>query len=307
MNCSKANIEPFCVYYKAHESLNNLVKIASASLDLLKPLTERPDGLDQLNKVVQRTTEPWGPIWHNNVGVLREDAVAYLAGLAVVHSLSAFEHFLTFAKAECDRWNAVNGRPAVNGTWRNDDGDITLSQLYAMFGWSRAPIEPYEALFRFIQECRNCMVHRDGRASQGLCATAESVSLRECLANWPFSRENKHLPDLPNIVGGDQIVFAPKHAILSSATCYRIVEEVNSQIVRDLSDDGMVYMAAFHSLIDVQHPARLPNHRSPEKAVMQFLQSRYRVSDVDQEQVIASLRKLNVWEKVRKRHSEVYG
>jgi hypothetical protein len=307
MNLDTAHAEPICVYYKAHEALNNLVKITTAGLDYIRQITDLPDGLDQLNAIVRKTTEPWGPIGHSNVNKLRTEAIAYLAGLAVVHCYSAFDLFLTDTKAECDRWDSVRATTYMTGTCRDGEGNISLPKLYEMYNWNIASIQRFVPLFRYFQECRNCIAHRDGLASGGLCKIAEGTDLQECIANWPFSKANTHLPSLPAFNAGDPIVLAPKHSILASANCYRIAEDIDRNLIRYLDTKGMVSMATHYALFAEQHQSRLRNHRTPEAAVMYFLVNRYSVKGADQQKVKALLVSMDLWNGVLTKYSELYG
>ncbi len=153
-------------------------------------------------------------------------------------------------------------------------------KLYEEFGWPASALSELP-LFEYFAWARNCIVHRSGRASKGLNQYAESASLKRCFDDWNNwnngLRKGRRLPPLPLLTPGDELPFVPKHAILASEVCRRIAVDGNQRLVNLLGIEGIVNMAAYHSILSDGSARANARKKTPEATLNHILVTRYRV------------------------------
>jgi hypothetical protein len=307
MNFSDAIAEPFVNYIEFHNAFNRSVKVATAALHGLIRDTETEAGIARVGELIRDCGEPWGAMRFRNPKRFIEDSVPHIASLWVVRVFSAFEWFLVQTNAEVDRWNS-RAQKVESGEMRDEHGDISLNKLYQAHGWDQAGIAGLRQSFGFFQELRNCVAHRGGLASIGLAGKAISAELQQELSKPLSSSRKSPRPTkqmtLPAVTLRQLVPTRPRDAILASAVCFRIAEDVNRRLVEKLQEDGIVNMAAFHAVLAAEHPARKRNHKLPEVAINDFL-FRYKMRGIKSVRTIAVLKDLGIWKRVRDRHGEV--
>jgi hypothetical protein len=190
----------------------------------------------------------------------------------------------------------VNSSPSPSP---NNDGHVggRLAPLVDKLGWDINPIAFLLPLFHYFTSARNCIVHRSARANEELVKYSQSPELSKCVAHWPVDR-GKALPSLPSVETNREIPFLPRHLILASEVCYRAAKQLNSQLTSFLGVDGIVYMAAYHSLLaDEVIPTNAK--KSADRVINFVLDKRYRIQKPEAAEIIAILKRLGKWQRCR--------
>ena len=164
--------------------------------------------------------------------------------------------------ASSPRWRTFALEPSQSTTGTRDFRESPLSlsrtkttrrdcsprKLYYATGWNTDVIERHYPVYDYFSKVRNCIAHRSGRASNDLVSSASSLPLERCLATWHGSAK-KTLPDLPALKVDEDVAVLPRHVILAKEACQRIAKDTNAKLVQFLGVDGMVFLAAYHSLL----------------------------------------------------------
>lgn len=296
MNVSHANTEPFFLFHCFNEEFNRNMRIAVGALGVVTRMKSK-GGKKQVLKL-PTLGEPWGnhTLWKN---VAREipGTKRFLSQVGIVRVFSAFEDFLVGAKAEFDR----------NAHLRGLEGARIASQdlpvFYSELGWDDKAIKPLTPLFDYFVVIRNCIAHQSGRANGTLVELDVSQNLKKCSRSWR-SKRNKKLPRLPAVTLGTEIPLLPRHAVLAAEVCYRIALDVNEKLRESLGTEGLVYMAAYHSLLsDDRIPTR--GRKLPESLINLVLTERYRI-DLDKTEVIAILKSIGKWAEYRETFEKLF-
>jgi hypothetical protein len=307
MNIAQANTEPFYRFHRFHEDFNRNTKVAFGALESLRrsssqdqatqaPLTKLPTG-----------EEPWGveTKWRSLSTIILKSN-QFLSQMGLVRVASAFEDFLINTKAEYDRHTSIAGRApaaALDVTEEQDTGE-QLSRLCKQLHWDITPIAYLLPVLQYFTIASNCIVHRSGRASEALVALANSPDFLRCLSHWP-SDNGKPLPALPTAELSRDISFLPRHAILASDVCYRAAKHLNRTLCQILSQEGIVYMAAYHALLaDDRVPTRA--WRSPVHIVNAALGDRYHIPDLDPFETATILKQTGKWSQCVKKYNALY-
>jgi hypothetical protein len=182
--------------------------------------------------------------------------------------------------------------------------DQRLLPLCEKLGWNATLIQNIIPLYDYFLEMRNCVVHRAGRANEGIINLARSNNLDKCMQNWPLEAD-KHLPELPNLKNGGKIELLPRHAVLASIVCHHAAIQLNKKLIEFLGDQGVVYMTAHHALFGNDRIPRF-NEKSADRLINNILTNRYRVTSNSTESVIRILKELDVWKVCQRRFGELY-
>ena len=292
MDISNASTEPFCRFHSFHEEFNRSTKVAFGALQALmrsdKPLT-----------ILETGDEPWGPYteWRDPIREARA-GIKFLSAMGIVRVMSAFEDFLVTVDAEYSRTAflraAAASQPNVEDT---DEDEPLLKNVCGRLGWSTDPVAFAMPLYDLFSVTRNCIVHRSGRASKALVQVAESPPLASSHAAWP-RRKGTRIPKLPAITVGKEIRLFPRHAILASSVCYEIARYLNGKLVDTIGGTGLVYMAAYHSLLS-DDKIEIFAKKSPEVIIRHVLADRYRLKEVGIAETVDSLKTMGKWQLCR--------
>lgn len=297
MNIDEANTEPFYRFHRFHEELSLNMRILVAGLAELKKVSAQ-------NKAAGRRThlstdsEPWSPNVWEDLGRPIADATRFVAQMGVVRVIAALEDFCVGAKAEYDRWAEHQG---IRQNAGSDDAEgISPKTLYNATGWDKGVLGTIDPFYEYFSKVRNCIVHRAGRGSRDLKQFAASAALSKCAAGWHPEKTQKKVPALPTITVGDELPLLPRHAILANEVCRRIAADANLKLLAALGIDGVVNMAAHHSLLS-DRPIKTNARKSPEAILNTILAVRYRVKLDKREESIVAMVRLQKWTAYRRK------
>jgi hypothetical protein len=302
MNIARANTEPF---YRFHRSKEEFTRVMRASIGALQH-SMRCESAAATGLIVLPTGgEPWGDTSHfRTLHAISKETTRFLAQMGLVRVLSAFEDFLTNVKAERDRYfGLLNGSETPFSVRRTEDEESLVS-LLKQCGWNMKPIGYLLPMYEYFVTMRNCVAHRASRASSGLMKQANAAKVVDSYKDWPI-RSGRHLPALPTVELGREIQLLPRHAVFAGEVCYRAAKHLNSELVSFLGEDGIVYMAAYHSLFSDERILTGARH-SADRIVNSVLDNRYRVTKLAKDESISILKRLGLWEKCRNRHRRLY-
>jgi hypothetical protein len=216
--------------------------------------------------------------------------------MGIARVMSAFEDLMVRVDAEHDRASFLmppseQHKTAASNT--DDQTETKLKHFCGRLGWDTKPVLAFLPLLEYFSVARNCIVHRSGRASPVLVMLAQSSELMRSHTDFP-TRTGTKLPKLPSVSIDRETQWLPRHAVLASAVCYELAKYLNTRLAQAIGHRGMVYMAAYHSLLAEE---RIPTgaRRSTEVVVRHVLVDRYRAKDVSLAEVIATLRDIDKW------------
>lgn len=306
MNLELANSEPFYRFHRFREEFDRNMRVAFGGLQLLRDQGKKVNDEPTESVVLPIGDEPWGQFrYGQNVGSLVLQSSRFLSHMGLVRVMSAFEDFLENVKAEHTRYEVVTKTVSRSSraTFEAHDGEH-LVPLCKKLGWDVKPLDFLLPIFDYFSIARNCVVHRAGRASEAMVKHANSQSLRDCIAGWPCDG-GKSLPALPKVETDREIAFMPRHAVLASIVCHQAAIHLNVRLINVLGERGVVYMAAYHTLLgDDRIPRR--NEKSAVRLIDYALGGRYRVSEFTAEQTISLLKEMGRWKQCLSRFQSLY-
>jgi hypothetical protein len=293
MNIVRANSEPFYQFHRFGEELNRNLRITVAGLALVKRMSARKRSTTGTIRL-PKDGEPWGNNDWKNPSSAVPPARKFVSQMGVVRSIGALEDFCIGVKAEYDRFPHAHGRALGKcGVREDDERGVSPMKLYSQLGWDTAYLARVEPLYNYFSKMRNCIVHRSGRANEELYAIATSSTLRQCTAGWHASRK-RSLPALPAIAIEEDVQLQPRHAALATEVCRRIAVDANEKLISHLGVEGVVYMAAHHSLL-ADHRVNMNARGSAQAVLNAILSNRYRVRLDHRDEGIQVLGKLDKW------------
>jgi len=245
-----------------------------------------------------------------NVEEEAKDASLAIAQMGFVRVVSAFERFLAEVEVEFERHKQLLEPNIPSSTIDRardiDDDGLTrlLKSVYKLLSLDPQRKEAFEELTQYIILARHCVAHRAGRASPAISKLTRSAGFTGSMTSWR-SRRNRPAPQLPPIVVDKEIEFLPRHSIFASSICYEVASVINARLVALLGKEGIVYSAAYYSLIS-DDPIRINGVKTPQALINQLLFNRYRLKDVRSSECTAILKKLNRWQVCRDRFAELY-
>jgi hypothetical protein len=305
VNTKNANSEPFYRLHRFHEEFNRNLTVAFGALQSFHAASPLDAGGAVVLTRLPTGDEPWGKEtkWRTISSVIAQ-STRFLSQMGIVRVMSALEDFLIGVKAEYDRYTATfQGAPGQSSDAIQDEEVDPVDALCAATGWGAQPIAFLRPLLNYFRIARNCIVHRSARASAALIELAHSEALLKCHKEWPKERE-RGLPSLPSLFIDREIAFLPRHAILASEVCYRAARYLNGRLVGLLDAPGIVYMAAYHTLLSDRRIVSAAKN-APENIVNLALSDRYLVSDFAHE-TIPILKEIGVWKECISRYHELY-
>ena len=286
MNLTRAITEPLVGLIAFHNQFNRNIKFSFGAIAHLQAQARaRPEGPISL----PTGGEPWGAMSWNDIDVMATSAETFIAEMGIVRAASAFEDYMTGALAEFDR---AMGNPAPV------EADTSVSRFITRLGCNRAGLERQLVMSDFFEEARNCIVHRSGRANALLARLASSEKLRQTVASWP-KRTGKWKVALPDVVSGEVVRWQPRHAIMASDAYYRLATAMDRHLIAVLDERGVVRMAA-HWCLFAENIVQGRGKLNVQVRLRALLADRYCAIADSQEEVIAALRDVGIWEKVRK-------
>lgn len=304
MDVTTANTEPYYQFHRFSEEFNRNVRISVAGLAYVRrqqrtasgPVTLPSDG------------EPFGKNQWNNPGKEVPAAKGFVAEMGVVRMMTILEDFCVGVQAEHSRWSALQEKPVPQQPQSDDDVEgISPKALYKQLGWSISGLQEVLPLYEYFSKLRNCIVHQSGRANAELYRYAAGARLKSCVESWSGPRKRK-LPALPAANLGDYVPLLPRHAILACEVSRRIAIDTNARLLNYLGDEGIVYMAAYHSLLS-KRPVTTNAGKSAQAMLNTILTGRYRVKLAETTEAVQALSGVSKWKpylrKFERLHSKI--
>lgn len=299
MNLTDANTEPFYRFHRFHEEFNRTIRMTVAGLALVR---QQPSAGGPV--ALPTDGEPFGKNLWNNPAKWVLSAKRYVAQMGIVRVVASLEDFCVGVKAERDRFAAIKGDRVDGDSHDQEDAEgLSPMSLYARLGWEKDVLTGVEPLFTYFSKARNCIVHRSARASKDLATFSIQSGLIACVSGWKGPR-NKRLPSLPAVSAGIEVSFLPRHAVLSSEVCRRIAVDANERLLNYLGDDGVVCMAAHHSLLS-DEPITMDARKSARAILNYLLTSRYRVKLQNRDEAVQVLSRMGKWKPYLRRYERL--
>jgi hypothetical protein len=308
MDIRNSSVEPFARFMRFTEAHGKVVKVTYGALE--NPKNEQPD----VNGLVFVPTggEPWGDGAHTkwkDVRAVAKVAGGFLAHMSLIYIMSAFEDLLIGIKAEYDRYVALGATGTgtqLGLSLQSENEPHSMITLMDQLGWSQEPIRYLLPLLKYFVVARNCIAHRSGRASSEMQAWSVDHHLLECIADWRTTT-GKRPAKLPVVELGESIPLLPRHAIFAAEVCYRAAKHLNEKCRDRLGVDGVVYMAAHHSLL-APKPIRVAGN-TEARVIKHALGDRYFVQDLKDAdaEIIEILRRLGKWTECVRRYRKLRG
>lgn len=300
-----ANTEAFYRFHRFNEAFDRDLKVTAGALEgLRKGIFPKVDGRTELPV----GGEPWRKSTSFEDPVARaSSAIRQTATMGIVRATAALEDFLTTLEADYARTaflRAGYGPPApkvIAPEWK----DLDIPKACVRLGVDPSIVGFAMPLHDYFNAARNCIVHRNGRASSYLVKAAKSAELRHCLAAWPTKR-GARLPELPAINEGEETDWLPRHAILCVSVYYAVATALNDQMIGMLGRDGVVYLAAHYALID-DDPIDTGARQSAQSVVLTLLQGRYRYREVTAAEIVEILRTAERWKYCLEKFEQLSG
>lgn len=303
IDISSAQLEPFCGFHRFHEEVNVYLKVTlSAALLLVRYASAE----DEIADLIKLTHPSWNnpPVRSMSIA-LQRGTHDWISSFALVAVFSAFDDFLTGTEAELHRFqNRVGSlghgddqRPegdAGDGGANSDDADAKaehrLLGLYLRTGWATHSIQPYLKAVRYFRICRNCIAHRNGRASQALVDLGKDDDLHAGLSLL----HDRASTGLRSYELNDRIHVEPTQAILCSHLLREIAVDANRRLISMLGLDGFLRSVAHHTMFG-DAIVRTPAHRAPEAVLNYALTDRYRARVDDRLDSIQEMKRIGLW------------
>ena len=208
MDLSRAVSEPIKSLVAFHNEFNDNVKLTFGALAYVGAQHDVLGTEQALRVILPTGGEPWTAREWRNLEQSIKDGACFITELGLVRAASAFEDYLTGAKAELDRAARVTATGA-----REKEG--TLARLIGLLGIDVNSMADLSQMVQFFDVARNCVVHRSGRASKQLTELAHSASFAATLKRWP-RRTGKWQISVPSVKEGSAVEWLPRHAIMAS-------------------------------------------------------------------------------------------
>ena len=304
MNISNANTEPYRRYHDFHEYINIVLKVLSACAKHTMSHLGNSDTDCTLGQLIIDVDDSWRlpPIWEP-MGETVSEMFGHISALGIVSSFSAIDDFTTGVEAEIARSRTYAGLPDVTGSSHSDFADqlriVKVARLHEM---SLDNLEHVILLLDYFRTIRNCISHRETRASTKLVRMSYSDELHEAYC----SIERRPQDTLPRFSFGERITISPKLAIFYSHLNRVVAESINRQLVDMMGESGLLKMACYH-VFERQHPVGTAASSTPQAVINDVLSARYLVRMSNGDEIIPLLRNAGLWAICRDGFRRHYG
>lgn len=304
IDISGARLHPFQAFHSFHERINVHIKVANAAALLLVRHTGDPATQDLLADLIVASHPSWNapPVRNLTVGVQRAQDSA-ISAFALMAVFSAFDDFLTGTEAEASRGLHSNGSIqrkledpdfSTENEGLDDEKVDRVFRLYESMGWDSVEIRDLRPILRYFRLCRNCMAHRNGRASRALSehsSNSELIAALKILQEGPERRMK--------VFGVNEVIhISPTLAIMSSHVLRLIAIDVNAKLVEALGLSGVLRSAAHHA-IRINDELGGKVRKRPE-AIVNAILTKSRVRLGSREESVAEMKRLGLWAPYRK-------
>jgi hypothetical protein len=181
--------------------------------------------------------------------------------------------------------------------------EFRLMRVIERLGFITTGIDNDLAVIEYFQTVRNCLAHRDGRASPSL----SSLSQLPALAAAYSSFRRRASKELHAFAIDERISIHPKSAIFYSHITRRIAKSIDRQLLDLVGEPGFLNMAVAH-VFSKERPIRSHAYKSAEAVINSALSGRYRASSLSSNaDIIRMLRKTGLWQRCREGFDLHYG
>lgn len=318
IDISTAQLDPYRGFHFFHEEVNIYVKVSLSAALLLIRQTANPKDSDELHDLIRLTHPSWNtpPIREMSLDLQRR-TYGSISAFSLISIFSAFDDFIVGTSAELHRYYSSGpGKQPVKlvgakvpiqvetSHQNDDDDDDSEERLRAFFdknGWDSAAIVPLLPIVRYFRLCRNCIAHRNGRASRALV---------KCAADDEIHKQIKVLLDtssdgLKKYSINDYVFIEPTQAILCSHLLRRIAQHANGQLLNTLGLDGFLRSVAHHTMFADQI-ARTDAAKTAESVLNTSLTNRYRAKVSDSKVGIQEMKRLGLWKRYLEEFNRKY-
>ena len=287
MDISKAITEPYLNYHIFHENLNTRVKIMTGALCHTLNFLSEPENENKMGDLIKAADSSWQfPPVFSLENHPETEIYNYVSELAIFSSFSAMDDFFTSIEAEIARWKAFNKIDLHKESIISDD---KIEKFYGRYSWSTYSIEEYLPIFNYFQAIRNCIAHRNSKASNELVVLSKSESLISAVSKL-FSKGEP----LPTFEANEQIYLNPKTTLLCSHINRLICKDINGRLLSEFGLEGLVHMACYHAFFK-DTPQETQAVHQPETVLNSILYHRYKVVFEGQRAPTDTAKKLGLW------------
>jgi hypothetical protein len=292
MDSSNANVEPYRRYHDFHERLNESLKVLTASACHTVAFLEEPHTTQTLGDLIKAADPSWRfpPVWEPPAN-LAQSMIGSIGRLGIVNVWSALDDFRVGIEAEIERWEAF-AKVKLNrhDVSESEESCGLLQVLLNRFGWRRPQQENLLTVLRYFGLVRNCIAHRNSRASLALATLSASSDLKDAY----LSLADRPDRILPSFEPDGEVLLHPKLAILYSHLSRLLAMQVNAELVSVLGIDGILNMTAWHASSGERPAGRLP--KTAEATLNCLLTERYLVRLANNLEAPRRLRELGLWD-----------
>jgi hypothetical protein len=298
IDISNAQLDPYRGFHYFHEDVNIYLKVSFSAVLLLVRHSADPFGADELQELIKLTHPSWKtpPVRDMSIDIQRRTH-ASISAFSLVTIFSAFDDFLIGTNAELHRFYSSELPPAVDTpilfTVKDDDDDDAeehLRNFYAKNGWNSSYIEPHLKFVRYFRLCRNCIAHRNSRASPALAKYSSDEALHKEVSGLL----DKTSGGLRKYTVNEDVFIDPTHAILCSHFLRKIALDANNHLINTLGLDGFLRSVAHHTMFS-EKIIRSDAYKSPEAVLNFALTDRYRATMTNREEAIQEMKRLKLW------------
>ena len=294
-------MEPFHRYNNFHNEVNLTLKVLSGSAKHTAKYLRSPGCTERLGDLIIAADPSWNkpPLWTYEPET-EDRIVGQIGNFGVFSVFSAADDFADGIEAEVARWEDFSGgKVAV----RNAQSEYRLMRLIQRHGFNTTGIDNDLTVTEYFQTVRNCLAHRDGRASPSLSALSKLPEMAAAYSS--FTRRASK--ELHVFTVDEKISIHPKVAIFYSYITRRIAMSVDRQLLDLVGEPGFINMAVAH-VFSKERPIRSHAYKSPEAVINSALTGRYRASSVGSNaDTVKMLRKIGLWQRCRDGFDLHYG
>ena len=226
--------------------------------------------------------------------------------LSIVQIFSAADAYVDDLEADRARWADFRNVPS-NYAHRENEGQFDrLEKVCRKHGWQLDPASDLSPLLRFFRLLASCVAHRRSIASEALAACAVAEQTVAAIKRLEQTQLFGMLPLIPRVQAEALISLEPEHQFFCLAIVGHSIRCIDKQFRNWLGEDGVVYLAAYHTLLIDSPSVATDAYRDAAKVINHALSSRYNVQAIDKGEVSPILSQLGVWQKYVKRHATHY-
>ncbi|MBF4336254.1 hypothetical protein [Vibrio anguillarum] len=292
MDISIAVTEPYYNYHCFHENLNTRVKIMTGALCHTLTFLSKPENENKMGELIKAADSSWQfpPVFslesHTSTEIYN-----YVSELSIFSSFSALDDCFTSIEAELTRWRSFRKVELQAESVVSDD---KIERFYGRYSWCTRKVKNYLPIFNYFQAIRNCIAHRNSKASNELAELSVSKDLTGAVKDlFPKGKP------LPTFEVNDQIYLNPKTTLLCSHINRLICQDMNRYLLAEFSEEGLVYMACHHAFFK-DSPEETQAINQPETVLNSILCHRYKVILQGQRAPTEIAKRLGIWRKCLK-------